>query len=107
MSDVYVPEEDDVLLMSHDQSYTNTSTSRICDQIKSIRSKWSKTSSDLMWIKDGQECKLLRSGPGGGWRKGKIFLRMSLEFVPDEPEQPQQTQLEESETLYLSSSEDA
>ncbi|MDJ0736891.1 MAG: KGK domain-containing protein [Nostocaceae cyanobacterium] len=38
--------------------------------------------------KDGVECRILRAS-GGGWKKGKV--RLSLEFIPDEPEQvPQQ-----------------
>lgn len=35
-----------------------------------------------MWFAEGVECEVL--SPGKDWRKGKV--RVSLEFIPDEPE---------------------
>ncbi|MBG1259298.1 KGK domain-containing protein [Nostoc commune] len=41
-----------------------------------------------MWFKrKGIECEVLQV-KGGGWQKGKIYLR--VEFIPDELEVPQQ-----------------
>jgi hypothetical protein len=54
------------------------------------------------WHVKGFQCHCLR--PGEQWKKGKIFLRAY--FVPDEPEdETQQAQLEDSETLFLPSSD--
>jgi len=36
------------------------------------------------WIEDGVECQFLKAQEGGGWKKGKIRLR--VEIVPDVPE---------------------
>ncbi len=36
------------------------------------------------WLKDGKECEILQVG-SNGWKKGKIRLKVSLEFIPDEP----------------------
>ena len=40
--------------------------------------------SSYKWCNDGIEAKVLFSENGGGWKKGR--LRLSIEFVPDEPE---------------------
>jgi hypothetical protein len=37
------------------------------------------------WFGEGLECEIVDVSRGGGWKEGKIRLR--LEFVPDEPEQ--------------------
>lgn len=42
------------------------------------------------WFANGLECELL-SRAGGGWKKGKLYLR--LEFVPDEPDPPDSSAL--------------
>ena len=46
----------------------------------------SKYRTDL-WLKDGEECEILRAG-SSGWQKGKIKLKINvtLEFIPNEPE---------------------
>jgi hypothetical protein len=36
-------------------------------------------------FRNGQECEILQVG-SNGWTKGKIRLKISLEFIPDEPE---------------------
>ena len=37
------------------------------------------------WLLDGKDCEILQVG-SNGWKKGKIRLKLSLEFIPDEPE---------------------
>jgi hypothetical protein len=37
------------------------------------------------WLGDGVDCEVLDSKVGG-WRKGKFHLRVTAEFIPDEPE---------------------
>ncbi|NEU72786.1 KGK domain protein [Hassallia byssoidea VB512170] len=37
------------------------------------------------WLGDGIDCEILKIG-AKGWQKGKIKIRVSVEFCPDEPE---------------------
>jgi hypothetical protein len=37
------------------------------------------------WLKQGVNCELLKPG-SNGWKKGKVRIKMILEFCPDEPE---------------------
>lgn len=39
----------------------------------------------LLWFKDGVNCKILKPNTKG-WQKGKIKLKLTVEFCPDEPE---------------------
>ncbi|MCU0515595.1 MAG: hypothetical protein MUC60_01795 [Oscillatoria sp. Prado101] len=36
------------------------------------------------WFDEGENCEILRVG-GKGWQKGKMRIRLTLEFCPDEP----------------------
>jgi hypothetical protein len=47
------------------------------------------------WFKQGIECETLKIS-SQGWQKGKIKLKVCLEFIPDEPESSQTDELEES-----------
>ena len=38
------------------------------------------------WMSDGTPCEILE--PGKVWRKGRVRLKVSLEFCPDEPKIP-------------------
>jgi hypothetical protein len=38
------------------------------------------------WFERGAECEILRAG-SLGWQKGKIKVKVTLEFIPDEPEE--------------------
>ena len=44
-----------------------------------------KHRSEQYWFREGINCEILKIG-SKGWRKGKVRLRVSLEFCPDEPE---------------------
>lgn len=37
------------------------------------------------WFNQGGECEILRAG-SQGWQKGQIKIKVTLEFIPDEPE---------------------
>lgn len=37
------------------------------------------------WFTEGKDCEILRIG-AKGWQKGKIKIKVSVEFEPDEPE---------------------
>jgi hypothetical protein len=38
-----------------------------------------------IWFDDGADCRILRVG-ADGWKKGRVKINVSVEFVPDEPE---------------------
>lgn len=38
------------------------------------------------WFREGEECEILRAS-SSGWQKGKIKIKVTLEFIPDEPEE--------------------
>ena len=38
------------------------------------------------WFYEGEECEILRAG-SKGWQKGKLKVKVTLEFIPDEPEE--------------------
>ncbi|GAX42528.1 hypothetical protein NIES4075_35290 [Tolypothrix sp. NIES-4075] len=38
------------------------------------------------WLNEGVDCEILK--PGGYWKRGKLRVRVTLEFCPDEPESP-------------------
>lgn len=39
------------------------------------------------WFFQGEECEILRAG-SSGWQKGKLKINVTLEFIPDESEDP-------------------
>ena len=39
-----------------------------------------------IWFSRGTNCEILRAG-SKGWQKGKLKINVTLEFVPDEPEE--------------------
>jgi hypothetical protein len=41
--------------------------------------------SELSLFKDGVDCKILKAG-SNGWQEGKLRLKVTLEFCPNEPE---------------------
>ena len=40
-----------------------------------------------VWFNEGVDCKMLKAG-ANGWQKGKLKIKVSVEFIPDEPELP-------------------
>ncbi len=43
------------------------------------------------WFNDGKNCEILSIG-AGGWQKGKLRIKFTLEFCPDESEAEELTQ---------------
>jgi hypothetical protein len=37
------------------------------------------------WFTQGVDCQILKAG-SDGWKKGKLKLKVTIEFIPDEPE---------------------
>jgi hypothetical protein len=40
-----------------------------------------------VWLQEGVDCRILRAGVIG-WQKGRLKVKVSVEFIPDEPESP-------------------
>jgi hypothetical protein len=57
----------------------------------------SRSSGQQQWFRDGIDCETLKIG-AKGWQKGKVKIRVILEFCPDEPEVEETPQNNESET---------
>ncbi len=49
------------------------------------------------WFIDGKNCEILNVG-ARGWQKGKLRIKVTLEFCPDEPEVKQELQSNELES---------
>ena len=65
-----------------------TNAFKYSDGLSSIRNSITSysglnTSKDL--FEGGQECEILKAG-SQGWQKGKLKIKVTLEFIPDEPE---------------------
>ncbi|MEA5537289.1 KGK domain-containing protein [Crocosphaera sp. XPORK-15E] len=44
-----------------------------------------RSTNNYKWLTNGKDCEILKVG-SNGWKKGKIRLKITLEFIPDEPE---------------------
>ncbi|MEA5511223.1 KGK domain-containing protein [Crocosphaera sp. UHCC 0190] len=44
-----------------------------------------RSTSNYKWLTNGKDCEILKVG-SNGWKKGKIRLKITLEFIPDKPE---------------------
>jgi hypothetical protein len=42
----------------------------------------------INWFEEGVDCKILKAG-SDGWKKGKLKINVTVEFIPDEPEIPE------------------
>jgi len=82
----FEPSSDDVVLMKASENLiSNTSTYQISQLKETIRQYFSRLiNAPPTWLEEGVECQFLKAQEGGGWKKGKIRLR--VEIVPDEPE---------------------
>ena len=78
-----VTEDDKILLQS--LMFTG---GQLISQMKFIlcQGAGSRTKENLdRWLDKGVDCKTLKFG-AKGWQKGKVRIRVSIEFLPDEPE---------------------
>jgi hypothetical protein len=68
----------------------HSSTYRVEEIINATKTAFQKYFSSyvtqIKLISEGVECELMKNN-GGGWKKGKFRLKMSLEFCPDEPDE--------------------
>ncbi|MBW4568123.1 MAG: KGK domain protein [Tolypothrix carrinoi HA7290-LM1] len=49
------------------------------------------------WFGEGLDCEVLKVG-GKGWQQGKIKIKVTIEFCPDEPEIKERPQITEPES---------
>ena len=68
-------------------------TSQFTTKVKQMCQKYSGTSAEIAekWLGEGIDCEVLKFD-SNTWQKGKVRVRVSLEFCPDEPELEQITQ---------------
>jgi len=41
-----------------------------------------------IWFEQGAKCRILKAG-ASGWKKGRVKINVSIEFIPDDPEPSQ------------------
>ncbi|MCV3215104.1 hypothetical protein OGM63_16555 [Plectonema radiosum NIES-515] len=76
--------DDDVVSMSEEDNLLDGQTSKISEimsKIMNVLDRHHQTEICEKWVESGVDCQLLQV-QGGGWKKGKIRIR--LEFVSNE-----------------------
>ncbi|MBD2568356.1 KGK domain-containing protein [Anabaena lutea] len=85
------PSDDDVINFPEKVNGWDLSTGKVSKVMKDIEETASghRDGGELVTrlVREGATCEFL-STAGGGWRKGKLKLKMEFEFIPDEPESP-------------------
>ncbi|WP_016951684.1 KGK domain-containing protein [Anabaena sp. PCC 7108] len=83
------PSDDDVINFPQSPGGWDLSTGKVSAVLKEIAdtANGNRDGGQLVTylVREGAACEFL-SINGGGWRKGKVKLRMEFEFIPDEPE---------------------
>lgn len=79
-------EDNDVVLAISDNSETTYKVRDFLRIIKQIFATLRNGAYLEQCLEDGGECQVLKSN-GGGWKTGKIRIR--IEFIPDQAEPPQ------------------
>ncbi len=84
--DAFEPSRDDVVMFDlKDSLIRNVPTHRINQLLNTLQQQIKPLSDSApTWIAGGVECQFFKAQEGGGWKKGKIRLR--VEIIPDEPE---------------------
>ena len=63
-----------------------TFSNKIVGSVSSYISEISDFRNSKQWFLHGEECEILKAG-SKGWQKGKLKVKVTLEFIPDEPEE--------------------
>jgi hypothetical protein len=90
--------DDDVVTMEPSKSIVGIQTFLV-KQFKEGLSRVLQHGALGIWLAEGVRCQVLRP-TGGGWQKGKV--RLSLEFIPDEPSEIGEDSTPKSDDLVLS-----
>ncbi|MBD1920822.1 hypothetical protein H6F77_06950 [Microcoleus sp. FACHB-831] len=61
---------------------------RVVNAIYEIPSRGAAYKTNWKWFREGKDCEVLRIGVNG-WKKGKMRIKLTVEFIPDEPEIPE------------------
>ncbi len=101
----------DVLLVENQaQILTNQFMNKVVQSISQVKRvirdaeqrRISKTEHVEGWFEEGVDCEVLRLG-AKSWQKGKVRLKISLEFCPDNP-QPEEIEASNETDANLSES---
>ncbi|MBE9202568.1 hypothetical protein IQ218_02660 [Synechocystis salina LEGE 06099] len=66
-----------------DESFGEPIQKRLVEHLK-YRGIETKDKREI-WFDKGAECRILKAG-ASGWKKGRVKINVSVEFIPDEPE---------------------
>ena len=81
-------DDDDVVSMDPSWSIVGTQIFKFSQLIKTLSDRLEAASLGSKfrkrWIDEGMECEVLPASTGG-WRKGKLRIRVQIEFIPDDP----------------------
>jgi hypothetical protein len=76
--------DDDVVLMTSCDSFGKTEVCQFVNVKAELQAHLKALPLLVQYINRGIVCQVLRT-TGGGWQKGKMQIRLELEFIPDEP----------------------
>ena len=77
-------------------SFLDSGISAVCNYF----SKRNYLKNNDAWFNEGKKCEILQAD-AKGWQKGKIKVNVTLEFIPDEPEE--KSPLDDEVTNYADS----
>lgn len=84
--------------LESEHSFTYRASEIVSAIAKILQSARSSYTTEMKLLEDGVECEVMKNN-GGGWKKGKFRLKMSLEFCPDEPAEPTNESPEQPESV--------
>jgi len=70
---------------------------RIQEDKRVSEGRTDKKPANWKWFSAGKDCEILKIG-AKGWQKGKVKIRISLEFCPEEPEDTETPENNQPET---------
>jgi hypothetical protein len=80
------PSDDDVVSMVPAQAILGLRMFTVGQLVEAFKRNLFASDKDL---EKGALCSLLCAKQGGGWKKGKLRVRLVVEFIEDEPVQPE------------------
>lgn len=88
MSNLPLLGDDDAVSMQASTNFNRMPMLKVSQMKQELRDlvagRLDKKAAEL-WVNEGVSCEILKASTGGGWQKGKLYLR--FEFVSDEPPQ--------------------
>ena len=85
----FEPSSDDVVSMVSPQPIVGLRMFTVGQLVEVLKRNLLVSDKDL---DKGALCSLLCANQGGGWKKGKIRVRLVVEFLSDEPVQPEKSE---------------